>query len=353
MLQNVRVAAGAGLFMAAACATGPASVFPPVSQPASNSTVVGRSTAGRVVGFGFTVRSLDASGAFFVDTLGAQPVGARSGTGPELAAVTGLEDPVGEARIFRVGEELVTLTQYRRRGRSSPPDAVSNDLDFQHLALVARDIEAAHRTVVRAGVSPVSRAGPERIPDSNVAAAGIRAFYFRDADAHPLELIWFPKDKGAARWHGATAALLLGIDHSAIVVASTGVSLAFYRDLLGLGVAGRSFNEGVEQARLSGVPGARVQITGLRGASGPGIEFLEYVAPGQGRPRPAASTPRDYFHWESIVEVPDLGATAAKLRKAGVAQISSRIADCQLCAVGRRALLVRDPDGHAVRLVQR
>ena len=63
--------------------------------------------------------------------------------------------------------------------------------------------------------------------------------------------------------------LFLGIDHTAIVVRNTDASLQFYRDLLGMQVAGESENYGNEQEHLNNVFGARLRITALRGASGP------------------------------------------------------------------------------------
>src|SRR6185312_9204229 len=81
--------------------------------------------------------------------------------------------------------------------------------------------------------------------------------------------------------------LFLGIDHTAIVVSDTDKSLAFYRDLLGLRVAGESENYGIEQEHLNQVFGARLNITALRAEQGPGIEFLEYITPAGGRPLPA------------------------------------------------------------------
>ena len=62
------------------------------------------------------------------------------------------------------------------------------------------------------------------------------------------------------------------------MVSDTDKSLAFYRDLLGLRVAGESENHGVEQEHLNQVFGARLHITGLRAESGPGIEFLYWSA---------------------------------------------------------------------------
>ena len=52
-------------------------------------------------------------------------------------------------------------------------------------------------------------------------------------------------------------------------------------------VAGESENYGPEQERLNNVFGARLRITSLRSATGPGIEFLEYLSPRDGRPIPA------------------------------------------------------------------
>jgi catechol 2,3-dioxygenase-like lactoylglutathione lyase family enzyme len=51
-----------------------------------------------------------------------------------------------------------------------------------------------------------------------------------------------------------SAALFLGIDHSALSVASTSRSLAFYR-ALSLRVSERSVNRGPAQERLDGVAG--------------------------------------------------------------------------------------------------
>ena len=133
--------------------------------------------------------------------------------------------------------------------------------------------------------------GPQRLPETIPNAAGIRAFYFRDPDGHPLEVLQFPPDKGDPKWHAPSARLFLGIDHTAIVVADTRASLAFYRDVLGFRVAGESMNFGTEQEHLNNVPGARLRITGLRAPSGPGVELLEYLAPRDGRPFPADERP--------------------------------------------------------------
>jgi hypothetical protein len=45
--------------------------------------------------------------------------------------------------------------------------------------------------------------------------------------------------------------------------------------------------------------GARLRITSLRASAGPGIEFLEYLSPRDGRPRPADSKANDVLHWQT------------------------------------------------------
>ena len=86
--------------------------------------------------------------------------------------------------------------------------------------------------------------GPQRLPDWNKNAAGIRAFYFKDPDGHPLEILQFPADKGAEKWHLPSDKLFLGIDHTAIVVVNTDSSLHFYRDLLGMTSSARAKTTG-------------------------------------------------------------------------------------------------------------
>ena len=95
--------------------------------------------------------------------------------------------------------------------------------------------------------------------------------------------------------------MFLGIDHTAIVVSDTEASLRFYRDALGLRVAGGSENWGAEQERLNDVDGAHLRITTLRAGSGPGIEFLEYLEPRGGRPFPADERANDLVHWQTTV----------------------------------------------------
>ena len=143
-------------------------------------------------------------------------------------------------------------------------------------------------------------------------------------------------------------------DHTAIVAGSTDASLAFYRDVLGMTVAGESENYGTEQEHLNNVFGARLRITSLRAAAGPGIEFLEYLAPRDGRPIPADLRANDLAHWETLLSTPD-GADAARRLPAGaVSYVSPGVVDLPDGRLGFvRAFAVYDPDGHVIQVEER
>jgi catechol 2,3-dioxygenase-like lactoylglutathione lyase family enzyme len=190
------------------------------------------------------------------------------------------------------------------------------------------------------------QSGPQRLPDWNKKAGGIKAFYFKDPDGHHLEVLQFPKDKGDARWHQKTDRLFLGIDHTAIVVADTEASLAFYQNRLGLKVAGESENHGTEQEHLSNVFGARLRITTLRAAKGPGIELLEYLTPRDGRPAPPDSRANDLWHWQVRLHAVNVDAVARVLR--GRLASPGAIAPTDDQPGYSQAVLARDPDGHAL-----
>lgn len=290
---------------------------------------------------GVTVADMDRSVAFFHDVLTFEKVADREFHDDAFDRLTGIFGARVRIVDLRLGEETLRLTQYLTpSGRPLPPDSRSNDRWFQHVAIVVRDMDAAYARLREHKVLPVSTA-PQSLPEWNKAAAGIRAFYFRDPDNHSLELISFPAGKGDPRWQQKSEAVFLGIDHTAIAVADTEASLRYYRDVLGLRVTGASENYGVEQEHLNHVFGARVRITSLRAPKGPGIEFLEYLAPRDGRAFPADAQACDLVHWQTTVIVQSAEPVAR-----------SPIEIATLPLGGRRAALVRDPDGHALQLTE-
>jgi catechol 2,3-dioxygenase-like lactoylglutathione lyase family enzyme len=255
---------------------------------------------------------------------------------------------------MKLGNEFLDLTQYLAPpGRPIPADSRSNDLWFQHIAIVVRDMDEAFQRLRALKVQFVST-GPQTLPPSIKAAAGIQAFYFRDPDQHNLEIIYFPPDKGDPRWHEKTDELFLGIDHTAIGISNSAASLKFYQDVLGLRKAGESENFGIEQEHLNQVFGEHLHITGMRSGSGPGVEFLEYLTPTDGRPRPADIRANDVVYWQTMMQVDDVDLIAKKMRDADVRFISPGVVTIAEHRAGfSKGVVVSDPDGHGVLLIQK
>lgn len=253
---------------------------------------------------------------------------------------------------LKLGDELIYLQEFEKiDGRKIPEDSRSNDLWFQHIAIVVSDMEEAYAGLKNHNVTHVSTF-PQTLPETIPAAAGIKAFYFRDPDGHNLELIWFPEDKGNPRWHQQSNDLYLGIDHTAIAVSNTKHQKEFYEELLGLEVMGSSENFGTEQEHLNQVFGARLDITGLAAESGMGVEFLEYITPPGGRPYPQTSRPSDLWHWHTTVVVDDIEQVYnAALGTYDI--LSTEIVNFESSPLPYQSgFILRDADGHAVLVVQ-
>src|SRR6266704_5149223 len=160
---------------------------------------------------------------------------------------------------MRLGDEFIELIEYLApKGRPIPVDSRSNDRWFQHIAIIVSDMDKAYAWLRQNQVEHAS-SGPQLLPKWNKNAGGISAFYFKDPDGHPVEVLHFPPDKGAEKWHRPSDKLFLGIDHTAIVVSDTDASVKFYRDLLGMRVASESENYGTEQEHLNNVFGAHLR----------------------------------------------------------------------------------------------
>ena len=303
---------------------------------------------------GMTVSDMDRALEFYEKVLTFEKVADVEVAGTEYEALQGVFGLRIRVVRMRLGDEFIELTEYLApKGRPIPVDSHSNDRWFQHIAIVVSDMDRAYQRLRRHKVRHLSTE-PQRLPDWNKNAAGIQAFYFADLDGHPLEILQFPPDKGDPKWHRPTDKLFLGIDHTAIVVGDTDASLKFYRDALGLKVAGESENYGPEQEHLNNVFGARLRITTLRAATGPGIEFLEYLTPRDGRSIPPDTRANDLVHWQTMLVTRDASAAAQGLRGGKYLFVSPgvvKVADGKLGF--RKGFLVRDPDGHVMQVVER
>ena len=298
-----------------------------------------------------TVANLDRALDFYEDVLTFEKVSEAEVWGEPYERLSGVFGVRMRTARLRLGDEFIELMEVMTpRGRPIPVGSRSNDRWFQHVAIIVGDMDRAFARLREHDVAFASPA-PQRLPDWNPNAGGIEAFYFKDPDGNPLEILAFPDGKGDPKWHAATDRLFLGIDHTAIVVGDTEASLAFWRDRLGLRVVGESLNFGPEQERLNNVFGARLRITALRAPRGPGVEFLEYLAPRDGRPFPGDSRVSDLWHWQINLDVADPTGTALEGWRH---RVSPGFVELPDDALGfERALMARDPDGHALLMIDR
>jgi catechol 2,3-dioxygenase-like lactoylglutathione lyase family enzyme len=297
---------------------------------------------------------MDRSVKFFNQALGFKKISDMELQGTDYENLEGIYGLHMRVVRMQLGDEYIDLTDYLTSGgRNIPAEAKSNDLIFQHIAVVVSDMNKAYQQLRKHMVEYVSTE-PQTLPASNPAAAGIKAFYFHDPDMHNIELIYFPKGKGQPKWQNANGKLFLGIDHTAIGVSNTDSSLVFYQEILGIHRKGESWNMGMEQAHLNFVEGASLHITGLRTESGPGIEFLQYLTPGPGKPYPADTRADDIWYWQTSLFTDDAGKLYNQLEEAGYQMVSKGVVVLQIKNGKQiRAFVVRDRDGHAMLIMEK
>lgn len=291
-----------------------------------------------VASVGIIVSEMERSLDFYTTVLSCQKVSDITVTGDEFDRLYGLVNVRVRLVKLKLGEEIIDLIEFLSpKGKPIPTDSQSHDLWFQHIAIVVRDMEKAYQHLRQHWVTQTSL-NPQTLPEWNPVAGGIESFYFKDIDGHNLELIHFPADKGDPKWQDSTELLFLGIDHTAIVVANTSASLAFYCDRLGMKLQQQSQNFGLEQERLSGVSGVRVQISSLKAPTGLGIELLEYQLPNHGRQIPANTQANDLWCWQIMIAIEDA--------------IVPSNSNSEFILEFNQSLIIPDPDGHSVRLVK-
>jgi catechol 2,3-dioxygenase-like lactoylglutathione lyase family enzyme len=306
------------------------------------------------------IRALDLTTAdaprlsrFYCEAFGFHESGIRELAGPAWQRLFGLAH--GDARQIDLvlGEQRLTLTSFQMPGSSYPSDIRADDVRFQHFAIVVADMAKAYARLARcSGWLPITHAGPQQLPASSGA---VSAFKFRDPEGHPLELLAFAPGSWPDVWRrvrrASGDALCLGIDHSAISVASTTRSIDFYQQL-GFRMAGSSLNHGEEQSRLDALCAPIVEVTAL------------VPLPGEGSPASAGGTPHlELLSYRSRpagdVTLParsnDLAATRVVLEtqelRALLAQVGQPGGIVSL-PEGHEASLIHDPDGHALLLWQ-
>ncbi|MBY0611535.1 MAG: glyoxalase [Beijerinckiaceae bacterium] len=285
--------------------------------------------AARLAGLEFNSREPQALARFYIEALGFELLDMpRPGVGQDASLMLGL------------GKETIRLRQALPTARPYPADVPGWSPLFQHIAIVVADMSAAYaRLCAQPAWTAISTEGPEQLPKSS---GGVGAFKFRDPEGHPLELLAYPEDDMPEHWAGVGHnAPYLGIDHSAISVADTARSLAFYAKF-GFERQGGSHNRGVEQSRLDRTEAADVEVTSLiiPGAPHPHLELLCYRGPFGRR-----------SSWAEPSDIASTRTVLAGLSPLIIRHLSAKHAE--LLASGSDkdgSVLLHDPDGHLIRI---
>ena len=235
-------------------------------------------------------------------------------------------------RVLRVTLELggqrVSIVQFvDQPGRVYPVGTNASDVIFQHFAIVVDDMDAAMARLRSVpGWTGITICGPQHLPASS---GGVTAFKFRDLDGHPLELLAFPPGGAPEHWqHQKSTSPFLGIDHSAISVADSVRSVAFYESL-GLKVTNRSVNDDPTQSRLDHLHQPVVEVIAMSPADAPPhLELLCYRSSSNAAP----------LH----LPANDVAATCLVLER------NERLAQRQATRAPVHTLV--DPDGHHVMI---
>ncbi|MBK0332956.1 VOC family protein [Brachybacterium sp. MASK1Z-5] len=149
--------------------------MPPTQQPS-------------VVHTGITVRSLEASLAFWAGALGAE-IERRFHLGGEFAAeVVGVAGAEIDAAVIDLNGYAIELLQYTRPEGARHHRPASNEVGSWHLALGVNDLDATVQACSSYGWHTLGE--PQRMPDG--PRAGTRFTYLRDADGSTIELIESP-----------------------------------------------------------------------------------------------------------------------------------------------------------------
>jgi catechol 2,3-dioxygenase-like lactoylglutathione lyase family enzyme len=303
-----------------------------------------------VQAIGLTVSDASRATDFFTGAFDFTVVSDAVLSGDEASYLYGV--PNAQVRIvsLQLGQETIRLMQFlNAQSKAVPADSKSNDLWFQHFAIIVSDMDKAYAQLQKFSFSPISPE-PQTLPND------IRAYKFRDTDGHALELLQFPSGLGPDYWQSKDA-LFLGIDHSAISISSTERSLALYRDVLGLTHQGSFTNIGIKQETMDNLFSAKVIVTSLTPETGRlGVEFLDYLTPPGARPFPIDQQSSDLVHMHFELAVEDIDAAVEALEEApkelNVQFVSPKVIDLPNVLPFKRAALWRGPDGHNILLVQ-
>jgi catechol 2,3-dioxygenase-like lactoylglutathione lyase family enzyme len=141
----------------------------------------------RVAMIGFTVSDMDRSVSFYSDVLSFEKVAEFQVTGDPYDHLQGVFGSRARIVHMRLGDQIVELTQYVAPpdGRPIPVPSRSNDLWFEHMAIVVSDMDQAYQSLQRHQVRQISPE-PQTIPASTFRRPASRP----SSSAIPTIMTW-------------------------------------------------------------------------------------------------------------------------------------------------------------------
>jgi len=142
---------------------------------------------------------------------------------------------------------------------------------------------------------------------------------------------------------------VVGTNHTSFTVSSLDRSIGFFRDCLGFELISRAPRDPAIVSRITGVPGADMEIAFLRGP-GHTIELIQYKGPAQrGR---IEARPCDTGFAHIAFNVDDVEAAVAAAKPYQVEAIAPPVAINAGPNKGRKVVYLRDWDGVTVELIE-
>jgi catechol 2,3-dioxygenase-like lactoylglutathione lyase family enzyme len=152
-----------GVFWIAVCTTAALAETVPVS---------------RVEAVGMTVSDIDRSVDFYTNVLHFQKISDAEVTGEAIEHLKGIFGVMVRVVRLRLGAAELKLSEYfAPQGRALLPDSRSNDLWFQHVAIVLSDMDQAYAWLRGRHIQQVS-SGPQTFPHGIQPQVGFRLSTF-------------------------------------------------------------------------------------------------------------------------------------------------------------------------------
>lgn len=135
---------------------------------------------------GITVSDMNIAIPFYKNVLHFNVLSDDTIKSEQYAKLSKIQDASVRIVRLKLGDEKIELIDFiNYEGKTYPEDSHSNDLWFQHIAIITSNMDSAYTWLKLNNVKNIS-VEPQRLPDWNKNAGGIKAFYFQDPDGHRL-----------------------------------------------------------------------------------------------------------------------------------------------------------------------